>query len=167
MSRSPDISESIDFGALAITPPTSTVHPQERSRRGTSAVSRRRTGASTPSLGAKRRQMSARKLFQEGQRAQTPAPEWSEDEVKQLITFLLLYTDGSAWTLHKNVAFWKAAGEFLQQCLGTVHCRSGWFDKCMHLLLLYCASYEYLLHRACLSHQGCEAGETVQLPKGC
>ena len=63
----------------------------------------------------------SRRLFS---RPRTPPPRWSDDESRQLVQFILLYTDGS-WVLHKDKKFWDCAGKFIQQSLGTSHCRSG------------------------------------------
>ena len=50
---------------------------------------------------------------------------WSDEELRLLTSFLMLYTDGKAWVAHKDSRFWDRAGQFIQQQLHTAHCRSG------------------------------------------
>ena len=52
-------------------------------------------------------------------------PNWVEEEVKCLIDFLLLYTDGKSWVSHKDAAFWNQAGIYIQQQAKMPYCRSG------------------------------------------
>ena len=50
---------------------------------------------------------------------------WTEDELRHLMSFLMLHTDGKSWVSHKDYKFWDSAGEFIQQLLLTSHCCSG------------------------------------------
>ena len=52
-------------------------------------------------------------------------PDWVEEEVKCLIDFLLLYTDGKSWVSHKDAAIWNLAGIYIQQQAQMPYCRSG------------------------------------------
>lgn len=52
-------------------------------------------------------------------------PNWAEEEVKCLIGFLMLYTDGQSWVAHKDSVFWGQAGVYIQQQAKTLYCRSG------------------------------------------
>ena len=47
--------------------------------------------------------------------------KWSNKEFKELISFLILYTDGKSWMAHKDSKFWDQAGIFIQQQLKTNH----------------------------------------------
>ena len=58
------------------------------------------------------------------QGVRTPVP-WSLHEDKALVSFLLLYTDGSSWPSQKDCLFWKRAGEFVQSFVQSSHCRTG------------------------------------------
>ena len=40
--------------------------------------------------------------------------EWSNSELKALTEFVLFHTTGETWPSHKQVAFWKSAGEFVK-----------------------------------------------------
>ena len=88
-------------------------------RRGLEAVGR--TSSHSPRSHRKGR-LVAKNLF-EAKKVQ--APEWTQEEHKQLVEFMLLYTDGKSWVQNKDMRFWGAAGEFIQKCLKTMHCRSG------------------------------------------
>ena len=50
---------------------------------------------------------------------------WSQEEIKALLQFVLLHSDGLSWPTHHNMAIWNAAGSFIKMKLGTEHCRSG------------------------------------------
>lgn len=52
---------------------------------------------------------------------------WSTDEVRALISFLLLYSEGSLWPSHasKQDLFWKKAGQYVQNQVQSEYCRSG------------------------------------------
>ena len=51
----------------------------------------------------------------------TPVP-WSLHEDNALVSFLLLYTDGSSWPSQKeDCLFWKRAGEFVQSVVHSSH----------------------------------------------
>ena len=47
-------------------------------------------------------------------RGQPKIPNWSTKEICSLLTFIMLYTDGSSWVGHKNSQFWGGAGKFIQ-----------------------------------------------------
>ena len=51
--------------------------------------------------------------------------KWTDDEVYALILFMMLYTDGKQWAVHKDTKFWNDAGIFVQQHSGSSHCRTG------------------------------------------
>jgi len=40
--------------------------------------------------------------------------EWSNSELKALTEFVLFHTTGETWPSHKQMAFWKSAGEFVK-----------------------------------------------------
>ena len=52
-------------------------------------------------------------------------PNWTDEELGALTSFLMLYTDGKSRVSHKDWRFWDQAGLFIQQQLKTSHCRSG------------------------------------------
>jgi hypothetical protein len=57
-------------------------------------------------------------------------PNWTKEEVKCLIDFLLLHTDGKSWVAHKDTAFWDEAGIFIQQQATMPYRRSGKLHHC-------------------------------------
>ena len=124
-SYSDDCALAGEFDRLTVTTPKrseSTCQPRRRRREGKPEGKERRRCDVTltrrlPITG----RLLSRKLFS---RPRTPPPRWSDDESRQLVQFILLYTDGS-WVLHKDKKFWDCAGKFIQQSLGTSHCRSG------------------------------------------
>ena len=117
-----------EFERLTVTTPTTSgstrlsPKPRRRRREGKPEIRepRRRPVTPTRTLPVTGR-LSARKLFP---RPRTPPPRWSDDESRQLVQFMLLYADG-CWVMHKDKKFWDSAGKFIQQSLGTLHCRSG------------------------------------------
>ncbi len=64
-------------------------------------------------------------LYKQYKRQTQVVPKWTELELKLLTEFIMLYTDGRRWPLHKNMAFWNNAGEYMQQFLHTSYVRSG------------------------------------------
>lgn len=59
----------------------------------------------------------------------TLMPEWSEQELANLVQFVLLYGEGRTWPAHKNMRFWDAAASFLHVQGKTPHHRSGIFQS--------------------------------------
>jgi hypothetical protein len=130
-SLSVDESLAVGLEALTITPPASSekVCPSLKPRRKRQSEPMivapiRRSLTPTRAISGR---PSARRLFT---RPRTPPPRWSSEESKQLVE-VLLNTEGSAWVLHKDMRFWNEAGKFLQQSLGTAHCRSAAWDGCI------------------------------------
>lgn len=52
-------------------------------------------------------------------------PPWSQDEVKSLVEFVLLMSDGNRWPTHQRMHILQCAGEFVQQRTKSWHLRSG------------------------------------------
>ena len=52
---------------------------------------------------------------------------WSPDEVRALVAFILLYSEGSSWPSRgsKGDSFWKRAGQHVQKAVNSMYCRSG------------------------------------------
>ena len=115
---------TVAFEGLAVTPPPSEprVGPESRIR-----GLQQHPGRASPSYSPRshrKGQLTAKKLFQQ-QAKKVQSPEWTDEEHKQLLEFMLLYTDGKTWVMHKEMRFWEAAGKFIQQRLQTVNRRSG------------------------------------------
>ncbi len=72
--------------------------------------------------------LTAKKLFNPKKLKKPVLPEWTDGEREKLTEFLLLYTEGKSWVLHKDMHFWESCGKFIQQFTLTSHCRSG---KCI------------------------------------
>ena len=51
--------------------------------------------------------------------------KWMDKEIYALVLFLMLYTDGKSWVVHKDMKFWSDAGIFVQRYSNTSHCRTG------------------------------------------
>lgn len=66
--------------------------------------------------------MQRRKLFPKDKRTQYP---WSVEEIKTLVLFLMLHSDGQSWMTHKDFYFWSEAGSFIQLQVHTSYKRSG------------------------------------------
>ena len=61
--------------------------------------------------------------------------EWSDSELKALTDFVLFHTSGESWPSHKQVAFWKSAGEFVKNRRGVGNvCRSGMCNRCLYFI---------------------------------
>ena len=41
-------------------------------------------------------------------------PQWTLDETKGLVYFLMLHMNGKSWSVHKDFRFWDIAGTFIQ-----------------------------------------------------
>ena len=63
-----------------------------------------------------------RKLFTKEKKSQQP---WTDEEIKSLIMFVMLHSDGSSWMTHKEFRFWNEAGSFIQMRVHSLHQRSG------------------------------------------
>ena len=52
---------------------------------------------------------------------------WSIEEIRALVAFLLLYSQGHSWPSRSNKedAFWVEAGQYVQKAVKTKYCRSG------------------------------------------
>ena len=76
-----------------------------------------------PKVGVTGKRLKCKILFpSEGPKDQ---PKWSDEELRMLTCFIMLYTDGKAWVAHKDSRFWDQVGLFIQQQLHTSHRRSG------------------------------------------
>ena len=109
----------VAFEGLVVTPPPEPSlfsHPNPRRQR-------QETASYSPRSHRKGIRVESKKLFEATKPVQSP--EWTQEELKQLVEFMLLYTDGKTWAQHKDMRFWGAAGEFIQRCLQTLYCRSG------------------------------------------
>ena len=70
-----------------------------------------------PKVGITGKKVKGKILFQsEGPKDQ---PKWSDEELRMLTCFIMLYTDGKAWVAHKDSQFWDQVGLFIQQQLHT------------------------------------------------
>jgi len=78
-----------------------------------------------PKLGITGKRMEGKVLFPDKGPSTKELPNWSDEELRMLTCFLMLYTDGKTWVAHKDNRFWDRAGVFIQQQLHTPHCRSG------------------------------------------
>lgn len=72
-----------------------------------------------------RGRLTGKKLFGEPQRNSEQPPAWTVTEESRLIEFMVLFTEGKTWAMHKHTRFWNEARKHFQQCLQTSHCRSG------------------------------------------
>ena len=70
-------------------------------------------------------------------------PNWSIQELRGLLLFMMLHTDGSHWVGHKDPRFWSAAGEFIHQQTSLPY-RSGDSTVILPVSFLLCC----LLHLA-------------------
>lgn len=50
---------------------------------------------------------------------------WSENEVKALVEFVLLYSNTVVWPTHKELEFWESAAEFVKNRVKSTSLRSG------------------------------------------
>ncbi len=76
----------------------------------------------TPRSSGVRTSRVRRKLFEKAKKTQYP---WSTEEMKSLISFVMLYSDGQSWMTHKDCRFWGEAGSFIQSRVYTPYKRSG------------------------------------------
>jgi len=105
----------VAFEGLVITPrpePSLVSRPTTRRQTQETAMS----ASYSPRSHRKGIRVQSKKLFEATKPVQSP--EWTQ-ELKQLVEFMLLYTDGKTWAQHKDMRFWGAAGEFIQQSLQT------------------------------------------------
>ena len=109
----------ISFEGLVVTPPP---EPSQVSSLTKLRHQRQETASYSP-RSHKKGKLRRKRLF-EANKPFKP-PEWTQEEQRQLVEFLLLYTDGKTWMQHKDMRFWGAAGKFIQQCLQTLYRRSG------------------------------------------
>ena len=105
----------VSFEGLVVTPPP---EPSLVSSLTKLRHQRQETASYSP-RSHKKGKFSGKRLF-EANKPLKP-PEWTQEEQRQLVEFLLLYTDGKTWMQR----FWGAAGKFIQQCLQTLYRRSG------------------------------------------
>lgn len=52
-------------------------------------------------------------------------PTWRMSEIKSLVEYLMLHTDGTHWVSHNDPNFWDGAGKFIQSQIQSLHCRTG------------------------------------------
>lgn len=109
----------VSFEGLVVTPPP---EPSLVSSLTKLRHQRQETASYSP-RSHKKGKLRGKRLF-EANKPLKP-PEWTQEEQRQLVEFLLLYTDGKTWMQHKDMRFWGAAGKFIQQCLQTLYRRSG------------------------------------------
>lgn len=101
----------------------------------------------TPKSRSRRRCLSQKKLDfssvpeQSSKYKQSKMPNWSIEEIRCLLTFLMLHTDGTYWVGHKNSQFWDRAGNFIQTLIHSLHCRSGKL-----LIYAWCVCFTPLIH---------------------
>ncbi len=81
-----------------------------------------------------RHKLRGKKLFESVTKKARQNIQWTKDEQSKLLEFLLLFTDGKCWVMHKDSRFWVEAGRFIQQSLHSSHCRSG---KCRSTWIIY------------------------------
>ena len=83
-----------------------------------------------------------------------PSP-WTTDEVRALVSFLLLYSEGSSWTSRagKTDCFWEKAGQYVQSQVNSSYCRSGtcmytmcWATKVRIGTCMNCTMYVYTMY---------------------
>ena len=49
---------------------------------------------------------------------------WEREEIKALVEFILLMSPSNKWPCHKNMTFWREAGNFVQKRVGSHHISS-------------------------------------------
>ena len=56
-------------------------------------------------------------------------PPWTVDEIRALVSFMLLYTEGDTWQSRasKTDRFWEEAGSFIQRQVNSTYSRTGWY----------------------------------------
>ena len=72
-----------------------------------------------------KRLLSSEKAEGEQSRRTRELPNWTDAELRCLMLFLVLHTDGKIWAAHKDFRFWDQAAIFIQQLLHTSYHRSG------------------------------------------
>ena len=76
-------------------------------------------------------------------------PNWSIQELRGLLLFMMLHTDGSHWVGHKDPRFWSAAGEFIRSVseqLKTLEYRYGRLERPRHLVLAVSSKIKVICH---------------------
>ena len=111
--------------ALMVTPPPTPVPTTPPARRRKQSVTQlSQSPSSRPRLRQGiRDQIIGKKLF--GKHTKNQPPVWSKEEESRLIEFMLIFTEGKSWVMHKYTPFWNEAGKHIQRCLKTFHRRSG------------------------------------------
>ena len=67
-----------------------------------------------------------------------PAKEkWTPNETSALIEFILFHTTGDRWPTHKQMVFWKYAGEYVQTRSASNNYRSGMSKHVNNLIAYY------------------------------
>ncbi len=116
--------EGVD--ALVVTPPPTPVPTSPPARYREQSVAQIFQSPSRPRVRQSiRYQVRGKRLFGKSKKTQPPAPVWSKAEESRLIEFMLIFTEGKSWVMHKHTPFWNEAGKHFQRCLKTIHCRSG------------------------------------------
>ena len=69
-------------------------------------------------------------------------PPWGDDEIRALLSFILIYTEGNTWTARASRTddFWDQAGVYVKEQVGSSYCRTGWLH-CMYNLVFQLANF--------------------------
>ena len=84
-------------------------------------------GNDSPSRKGKVGRLRSKQLkFSDSPQARARAmPEWSNEELQNVVQYILLYSDGTSWPAHKDMRFWDGAAKFIYTKGYTTHQRSG------------------------------------------
>ena len=69
-------------------------------------------------------------------------PPWSAQEEQALVSFVLLYTEGTRWCSRasKSDRFWENAGAYIQSQVHSKYCQTGTLSPNVYLWLLFLLS---------------------------
>lgn len=56
-------------------------------------------------------------------------PQWSDDEVRFLLQYIMLHTDGTSWPTTHDPLFWESAGHVIQIQTRSRYQRSGMYHR--------------------------------------